>query len=93
MTRKEVIVRAIAGRLGWLQALPIRCSLNDLTVVHAGPDDVWRSPLPESSDEELVTTYGPLASRRVVYGHIHRAFVRRLPSFLLANSGSVSLSS
>jgi hypothetical protein len=39
-----------------------------------------------------VKTYGLLGSRRVVYGHIHRAYVRRLPSFTLANSGSVSLS-
>jgi predicted phosphodiesterase len=79
-------------RLTWLRALPRRWVEGALTVVHASPDDVWRSPSPESPDEELVTTYGPLASRRVVYGHIHRAFVRRLPSFILANSGSVSLS-
>jgi hypothetical protein len=32
-----------------------------------------------------------VGTRRVVYGHIHRAYVRRLPSFTLANSGSVSL--
>jgi putative phosphoesterase len=79
-------------RLAWLRALPTRWSANDLTVVHAGPDDVWRSPSADASDEELVKTYGLLGSRRVVYGHIHRAYVRRLPSFTLANSGSVSLS-
>jgi hypothetical protein len=39
-----------------------------------------------------VNTYGPLESRCVVYGHIHRSYVRRLSSFVLANSGSVSLS-
>jgi putative phosphoesterase len=79
-------------RLAWLHALPIRWSGHDLAVVHAAPDDVWRSPSAEASDEELVNTYGPLVSRRVVYGHIHRSYVRRLPSFILANSGSVTFS-
>jgi putative phosphoesterase len=81
-----------AERLNWLQALPRRWSGNALTVVHAAPDNVWRSPSADASDEELINTYGQLGSRRVVYGHIHRAFVRRLPSFTLANSGSVTLS-
>ena len=31
-------------------------------------------------------------SPRVVYGHIHHPFVRRLPSLIVANAGSVSLS-
>jgi putative phosphoesterase len=79
-------------RLNWLRALPLRWSGNGLTVVHAGPDNVWRSPSADAADEELVNTYGALGSRCVVYGHIHRAFVRRLPSFTLANSGSVTLS-
>ena len=97
---REIVSRHIAAtvdaigneRLDWLRALPVRWSENGLTVVHAGPDDVWRSPSADASDEELVNTYGPLGSRRVVYGHIHRAYVRPLPSFTLANSGSVSLS-
>jgi putative phosphoesterase len=79
-------------RLAWLRGLPTRWSGSGLTVVHAGPDDVWRSPSANASDEELVSTYGPLACPRVVYGHIHQAFVRQLPSFIVANSGSVSLS-
>jgi putative phosphoesterase len=79
-------------RLAWLRALPARWSAHDLTVVHASPDDVWRSPSARSSDEELANTYGSLGRPRVVYGHIHYPFVRRLPSFIVANSGSVSLS-
>jgi putative phosphoesterase len=79
-------------RLGWLRGLPLRWSDHDLTVVHASPDDRWRAPSADATDEELATTYGPLSTRRVVYGHIHRAYVRRLPLFTLANSGSVSLS-
>jgi predicted phosphodiesterase len=79
-------------RLGWLRSLPTRWSGGGLTVVHAGPDDPWRSPSADASDDELLNTYGPLGTARVVYGHIHRAFVRRLPAFVIANSGSVSLS-
>jgi hypothetical protein len=79
-------------RAGVNGALPGRWSENDLTVVHAGPGDFWRSPFADAGDDELVTTYGPLGTRRVVYGHIHWPYIRRLPSFTLANSGSVSLS-
>jgi putative phosphoesterase len=97
---REIVLRQIAAtvdaigdeRLIWLRTLPARWSENGLTVVHASPDDVWRGPSADASDEDLVNVYGPLASPRVVYGHIHRAYVRRLPSFTLANSGSVSLS-
>jgi putative phosphoesterase len=97
---REIVLRHVTAtvdaigteRLGWLRGLPLRWSDHDLTVVHAGPDDPWRAPSAEAADEELVTTYGPLGTRRVVYGHIHRAYVRRLPLFTLANSGSVSLS-
>jgi len=79
-------------RLSWLRELPTRWSSDGLTVVHAGPDDPWRSPSADASDEELLNTYGPLGSTHVVYGHIHRAFVRRMASLTVANSGSVSLS-
>jgi putative phosphoesterase len=97
---REIVSRHIVAtvdaigdeRLQWLRTLPARWSGNGLTVVHAGPDDVWHSPSADASDEELVNTYSPLGSRRVVYGHIHRAYIRRLSSFTVANSGSVSLS-
>ena len=97
---REIVSRTIGAtldaigneRLNWLRALPGRWSENDLTVVHAGPDDFWRSPLADADDEELASTYAPLGTRHVVYGHIHRPYVRRLPSFTLVNSGSVSLS-
>ena len=79
-------------RLAWLRALPIRWSSGDLTVVHAGPDDAWRSPGANASDEELEGVYGGLGTPIVVYGHIHVSFVRRLPSLIVANSGCVSMS-
>lgn len=79
-------------RLNWLRSLPRLWAHDDVTVVHAGPDDVWHSPWSNAPDEELEGLYGPLECRAVVYGHIHHAFVRRLSKFTVANSGSLSFS-
>jgi len=79
-------------RLAWLRALPIRWASGDVTVVHAGPDDAWRSPGANASDEELARVYGGLGTPVVVYGHIHVSYVRRTASLIVANSGSVSMS-
>ena len=86
-------LRAIGHeRLAWLRQLPAIWSAGGLSVVHASPSTVWRAPMPDAADEEFETTYGSLGGRAVVYGHIHRPFVRRLATFTIANSGSVSLS-
>ena len=79
-------------RLDWLRSLPMRWNQDEVAVMHAGPDDVWRSPWSTASDEELERAYGPLGSRVVVYGHIHYPFVRQLSTFTVANSGSLSFS-
>lgn len=96
---REIVSRSIVAtatatgdeRISWLRALPASWSDGVLTVIHARPGDCWRSPGPEATDEELASTYGPLGTARVVYGHIHRPFVRRLTSLTIANSGSVGL--
>jgi putative phosphoesterase len=79
-------------RIEWLKSLPLRYSHDSVTVVHAGPDNVWRSPMHDAADADLEKVYGPLNSKIVVYGHIHRPFIRMLQGFTVANSGSVSLS-
>ncbi len=86
--------RAALGdeRIEWLRALPSRMTEQQMTIVHARPDDCWRSPAAEAPDEELLATYATLKSRVVIYGHIHRPYVRWLPSIVVVNSGSVSLS-
>lgn len=76
----------------WLQSLPLVWSHEGVAVTHAAPDDAWRSPGFEASDEELDRVYAPLEARTVVYGHIHHPFVRALARLTVANSGSVSLS-
>jgi predicted phosphodiesterase len=79
-------------RLRWLEGLPSLYSQPGFSLVHAGPDDCWRAPMPNASDEELHTTYAPLRAPIVVYGHIHRPYIRRLQDMTVANTGSVSQS-
>jgi predicted phosphodiesterase len=47
---------------------------------------------PNAWDSELDGVFRALASNRVVYGHLHAPFVRRLPTFSLVNARAVSQS-
>jgi putative phosphoesterase len=78
-----------AKRLQWLRSLPAEHREPGLVVLHASPDDLWRAPMPEHEDGKLVATYRDCAAELVVYGHIHRPYVRPLGEFTVANSGSV----
>jgi len=93
---EEIIpaTRAAIGeqRLRWLQTLPVRHSVEGITLIHASPDDLWRAPSHKASDEELEITYASLRCPIVIYAHIHRPYVRHLKSMTVANTGSVSLS-
>jgi predicted phosphodiesterase len=80
------------ARLSWLSALPARHADETLTLVHASPDDLWRAPLPDASDDEMQNTYSNLDTGIVVYGHIHRPYVRHVANRTFANTGSLSLS-
>ena len=77
-------------RLRWLEELPLTYSQEVFSLVHASPNDLWRAPMPNASDDELVSTYATLRARIVVYGHIHRPYIRRLRGMIVANAGSVS---
>lgn len=84
-------------RIAWMRTLPRSVVLGPLALVHASPRSSWHSPSPEASDEELEAIYGPLNRPIVVYGHIHRPFVRTIrhsqsQEMLIVNTGSVSLS-
>ncbi len=79
-------------RLRWLEGLPQQYSGEGFSLVHASPDDLWRAPMPSASDDELQSTYASLLAQIVVYGHIHRPYIRRLPGMTVANTGSVSQS-
>jgi diadenosine tetraphosphatase ApaH/serine/threonine PP2A family protein phosphatase len=79
-------------RLAWLRALPLRWAGDDLTVIHAGPNDAWHTVPDTATDEEMAGAFGGLGIPRIIYGHIHVPFVRRLPRLMVVNSGAVSLS-
>jgi predicted phosphodiesterase len=80
----------------WLQALPYSQRQGSVALVHASPDNLWQAPLPDARDAELRSVYGALRAQTVVYGHIHRPYVRQLGGqferITVANTGSVSLS-
>jgi putative phosphoesterase len=78
-------------RLAWLRRLPAELREHGVYLVHASPGDLWRAPAPEAEDDELLDVYGGCGEDVAVYGHIHRAFVRRLPGLVVANSGSAGM--
>jgi putative phosphoesterase len=79
-------------RIAWLKTMPLVQRVESVALVHASPNDLWRAPLPDATDAELTETYSELQAPVVVYGHIHRSYVRELPGMTVANAGSVNLS-
>jgi predicted phosphodiesterase len=76
-------------RVEWLRGLPAVHREDDLALLHASPGDLWRAPAPDAGDGDLVATYESCQAEKVVYGHIHRPYVRRVGALTVANSGSV----
>ncbi len=93
---RQVIPPTLASigeeRLRWLEALPFGYAQPGFALVHASPEDCWRAPMLDASDDELRSTYASLRAPIVVYGHIHRPYIRRLPGMTVANTGSISQS-
>ena len=91
--------RAMLGeeRVAWLRGLA-RIQIQDpMALVHGSPESPWRAPPPEATEAELESVYQPLNQPIAVYAHIHRPYIRSVPSprvrqRLVANTGSVSLS-
>lgn len=80
-----------AERLDWLHSMPQEWLGNGLAVVHASPGNLWRSPMADATDDDLVKTYAPLERPVVAYGHIHVPFVRTIGSLTVANTGSAGM--
>jgi diadenosine tetraphosphatase ApaH/serine/threonine PP2A family protein phosphatase len=76
-------------RIEWMSGLPGEYRDGELALVHAAPGDLWRAPMPDDRDADLLKAYAELEAVLVVYGHIHRPYVRDLGSMTVANSGSV----
>jgi predicted phosphodiesterase len=93
------LTRTMLGeeRIAWLRGLPSVQIQGPLALVHANPESSWRAPTPEATDAQLRSVYGALGQPIVVYGHIHRPYVRSPSSsqgraMIVANTGSVGLS-
>jgi predicted phosphodiesterase len=78
-------------RLAWLRELPAEYCVGELTVLHAQPEDLWRAPMPDATEGDLLAAYSAIGQANVVYGHIHRPFTRQAGRLKLANAGSVGL--
>jgi predicted phosphodiesterase len=78
-------------RLRWLEELPCLYSRPGFSLVHASPDDLWRAPMPNASDDELQSTYASLRAPIVIYGHIHIPYVRRLQGMTVANMTAIDV--
>jgi len=89
-----VWTRAALGeeRLAWLRGLPRMQTHGPMVLVHASPESLWRAPAHTASDAELEAVYAPLGRPIAVYGHIHRAYIRRVSAMSVANTGSAGLS-
>lgn len=80
-------------RIEWLSRLPEAREVEGIQLLHARPGDLWTAPAAEAGDAELRDVYGRRGTGVVVYGHIHRPYVRDLGELRVANSGSVGLPS
>ena len=92
--RFEEVARAhaiSADDAQWLLGLPLGHSgPGSILLVHGTPQSPFTAPQPESPAAE----FQPYADHAalVVYGHVHKGFVRRLADgTLVANAGSVGL--
>lgn len=88
-----VVTRGALGeaRLSWLRELPRVQVHGAMALIHASPGNLWRAPAPEASDAELEALYAPLGKGTVVYGHVHRSYVREVGGMRVVNTGSAGL--
>jgi putative phosphoesterase len=77
--------------IAWLLELPFSHSgTGSVLMVHATPESAFDAPLPDAAGGEFAPYEG--RASLVLYGHVHRAFVRRLKEgTLVCNPGSVGL--
>jgi putative phosphoesterase len=89
-TEMAPVTRKLLGepRVNWLKQVPLEYRVEELVLLHAGPGDLWKSPMDDATDEALRKTYGSLGAKTVVYCHIHRPFVRNIGEMMVCNSGS-----
>jgi putative phosphoesterase len=94
--RLEVKRLAAAHGIGdddanWLLNLPLgHAGAGSILLVHGTPESPFAAPMPDAPAAEFVPFEG--RANIVLYGHVHRAFVRRLADgTLVCNTGSVGM--
>ena len=80
-----------AERIDWLRVLPRAQVYPPIALVHASPGNLWRAPAHDAADAELASVYEALGQPVVVYGHIHRPYIRSVAVMTVVNTGSVGL--
>ena len=75
----------------WLLGLPLGYTpAGSILLVHGTPESPFVAPMPDAPAAEFEPYEGKATI--IVYGHVHRAFVRRLgDGTIVANPGSVGL--
>src|SRR5258708_21077107 len=58
-------------RLRWLEGLPCLYSQPSFSLVHASPNDLWRAPPPNRTQEKIQRNYSSLRAPLVVFRQIH----------------------
>ena len=80
-----------ADAAAWLDALPFSWSADDTLYVHANPVDLETTVTVWSSDEKLAGLLEGVSESRVVSGHVHMQFDRRVGGVRWIGAGSVGM--
>jgi hypothetical protein len=78
-------------RRNWLRELPLAWRHEQVLLIHAAVDDLRRASIGDAPAEVLFRAYGGRDAGVVIYGNIHRPYVRQLEGLTVVNSGSVGL--
>ncbi len=74
----------------WFSGLAFAHRLDEVCIVHATPWSISDAVFPDADDAMLRRVLKEARAGNVVYGHIHRAWVGRVPGAgLIVNTGSV----
>jgi predicted phosphodiesterase len=89
--RRWVEAQLDDGAVAWLETLPFAWSCDDTLYVHANPVDVDGVVTQWSRDEKLVGLLEGVQESRVVTGHVHMQFDRRVGRTRWVGAGSVGM--
>ena len=76
--RAWAIERLGDDRVEWLACMPFSQSIDDTLYVHANPRNVYDVVTERTPDAEVAAYLDGVAARRIVTGHIHLQFRRRI---------------